>query len=76
MGHKTNTAQGTLPDRSNLTLNALLERKWNAEGKPKECQNFRGAGVHSEQECVLLRIRERIPLRTYGLRRDCDVTVC
>ena len=32
MRHKTNTAQGTVPDRSNLTLNVLLERKWNAVG--------------------------------------------
>ena len=62
----------TVPARSNLTGNALLERKWNAKwnaaGTPKERQNFCGVGARSEQERVLL--------RTYGSRRDCDVTAC
>ena len=51
----------TVPDRSNLTGNALLERKWNAKwnaaGTPKERKNFCGVGARSEQECVLLRTR-------------------
>ena len=41
----------TVPDRSNLTGNALLERKWdrkwNAAGTPKERQNFCGVGARS-----------------------------
>ena len=47
----------TVPDRSNLTGNALLERKWNAAGTPKERQNFCGVGARSKQERVLLRTR-------------------
>ena len=60
----------TVPDRSNLTGNALLERKWNAKwnaaGTPKGRQNFCGAGTRSEQERVLLRMRECVLLTTYG----------
>ena len=51
----------TVPDRSNLTGNALLERKWNAKrnaaGTPRERQNFCGVGARSEQERILLRTR-------------------
>ena len=50
-----------VPDRSNLTRNALLERKWNAKwnaaGTPKERQNFCVVGARSEQERVLWRTR-------------------
>ena len=46
-----------VPLKSNLTGNALLERKWNAKwnaaGTPRERQNFCGVGARSEQERVL-----------------------
>ena len=45
--------QFTVPDRSNLTGNALLECKWNAKwntAAPKELQNFCGVGARCEQE--------------------------
>ena len=52
-------ALATVPDRRNLTGNALLERKWNANwnaaGTPKERQNFCGVGARSGQERILLR---------------------
>ena len=51
-GNLTNRLEThTVPDRSNLIGNALLERKWNAKwnaaGMPKEHQNFCGAGTRS-----------------------------
>ena len=51
--------ESTVPDRSNLTGNTLLERiwnaKWNTVGTPKERQNFCGVGARSQQERVLSR---------------------
>ena len=58
---KYDLSRNTVPDRSNLTVNALLERKWNAKwnavGTLRERQNVCGTGARSEQERVLLRTR-------------------
>ena len=54
----------TVPDRSNLTGNALLERKWNAKwnaaGTPKERPNFCGVGARSIENAITRSIENAI----------------